>query len=193
MLDSGIVTGVNKAAAALGCKVGEPNVGLKMSAEAVGRGIMQRERDEKIDEQLSVADPSLWKEDGGPSLAEKMLKCDPKQPNSMVGPRFQPADNTRGTGWSQVRARIGGPIGEPGSDPEVPMLYVTDDCPHWWRTVPALQHDEKKMEDIDSDMEDHDGDATRYLCQSRPVSRVPKPRTPSGPKPFTLEWVLAQK
>jgi hypothetical protein len=176
-----------------GCKENEPNVGLKMSAEAVGRGIMQRERDEKIDEQLSVADPSLWKEDGGPSLAEKMLKCDPKQPNVMVGPRFQPADNTRATGWSQVRARIGGPIGEPGSDPEVPMLYVTEDCLDWKRTVPAMQHDKNRLEDVDSDGEDHAGDETRYACMARPISRVIKPRSLKGPKPFTLEWVMAQK
>lgn len=154
---------------------------------------MQRERDETIDEQLSVADPSLWKEDGGPSLAEKMMKCDPKEPNALVGPRFRPADNTRATGWAQVRARIGGQIGEPGSEPEIPMLYVTEDCTDWRRTVPALQHDKNRLEDVDTDGEDHAGDDTRYACMARPVSRVPKPRSHSGPKPFSLEWVMQQR
>jgi hypothetical protein len=177
-----------------GCKTDDdgnvvPNTGLRLSVEAVGRGIMQREAGEKVDETLSVADPSMWKEDGGPSFAERMQKCDPKQPDALVGPRFRPADNSRVQGWQQMYTRL---AWEEVDDGE-PMLYVTEDCPHWWRTVPALQHDEKKMEDIDSDMEDHDGDATRYLCQSRPVSRVPKPRAPSGPKPFSLEWVMQQR
>lgn len=176
-----------------GCKPGEPNIGLKMSAEAVGRGIKDRERDETVDEQLSVADPSLWKEDGGPSLAERMIKCDPKQPDALVGPRFQPADNSRAAGWAQVRMRIGGQIGEPGSEPEVPMMYVTEDCTDWRRTVPALQHDKNRLEDVDTEGEDHAGDDTRYACMARPISRVTKKRSASGPKPFSLEWVMAQR
>jgi hypothetical protein len=163
--------------------------GLRLTAEAVGRGIKEREAGEKVDETLSVADPAIWKEDGGPSIAEKMLKCDPKRPGDMNGPRFLPADNSRVQGWQAMYGRL---VFE-SMENEEPMLYVTDDCPDWWRTVPALQHDDNKPEDIDSRMEDHAGDECRYACQSRPVSRVPKPRTPSGPKPFSLEWVLAQK
>lgn len=167
----------------------KPDVGLRLTAEAVARGIMEREAGEKVDETLSVADPALWKEDGGPSHAERMLKCDPKNPNEPVGPRFQRADNSRAIGWQAMYSRM---VWE-GMEDEQPMLYVTEDCHDWWRTVPALQHDEAKPEDIDSRMEDHAGDDSRYACQSRPVSRVPKPRTLTGPKPFTLEWLMAQK
>lgn len=176
-----------------GCKPGEPNVGLKMSAEAVARGIKERERDDIIDESLSVADPSIWKEDGGESIAEKMLKCDPKRPGDLVGPRWRPADNTRINGWAQMRSRIGGLIGGPNSIPEQPMLYVTEDCLDWRRTVPAMQHDRNRIEDIDTDGEDHVADETRYACMARPVSRVVRPRTLSGPKPWTMDWLMAQK
>jgi hypothetical protein len=155
----------------------------------VGRGIKDREAGEKVDETLSVADPAIWKEDGGPSIAEKMIKCDPKNPGSNIGPRFLPADNSRVTGWQAMYGRL---VWKDMEDEE-PLLYVTEDCPDWWRTVPALQHDEHKMEDVDSRMEDHAGDDTRYACQSRPVSRVPKPRQIKGPKPYTLDWVLAQR
>lgn len=176
-----------------GCKRDEsgrlmPDVGLRLSAEAVGRGIKEREQGEKVDETLSVADPSMWKEDGGPSNAERMLRCDPKDPTANVGPRFKPADNTRTVGWQQLYSRL---EWEDVDDGE-PMLYVTEDCPDWWRTVPALQHDELKREDVDTHMEDHAGDDTRYAGMARPVSRVPKPRAPSGPKPWTLEWVMQQ-
>lgn len=164
------------------------DVGLRLDSEAVGRGIMQREAGEKIDEQMSVADPSLWKEDGGPSHAERMLKCDPKNPLALVGPRFRPADNDRVRGWQHLYTWLGWE----DQEDEMPMMYVTEDCPDWWRTVPALQHDEIKREDINSAMEDHAGDDTRYACRSRPISRVPKPRAASGPSPWSLDWVIQQ-
>lgn len=164
------------------------NTGLRLSAAAVGRGIKEREAGETIDEQLSRADPSLWKEDGGPSNAENMLRCDPKNPHANVGPRFQPADNTRVTGWQQMYSRL---AWEEVDDGE-PMLYVTEDCHDWWRTVPALQHDENRPEDVNSEMEDHAGDDTRYACMGRPISRVPKPREATGPAPWSLDWVIQQ-
>jgi hypothetical protein len=165
-----------------GCKPDEPNTGLKLDAEEVGRGIKTREAGEAVDEQLSVADPSMWKEDGGPSIAERMIKALP----NLGGPRFRPADNSRVPGWQQVRARINGEDGRP-------WLYVTGNCLDWRRTVPALQHDKNRIEDVDTDGEDHAGDDTRYACMARPISRVPKPRQLSGPKPFTLDWVMSQK
>lgn len=168
----------------------KPDVGLRLSAEAVARGIKEREAGEKIDENLSVADPSMWKEDGGPSFAERMLKCDPKRPSEFVGPRFRPADNSRVQGWQQMYDRMKWQEVDHGE----PMLFVVETCTDWWRTVPALMHDENKLEDVDSRMEDHAGDDSRYACMGRPVSRVPKPRQlANGPKPFTLEWVMQQK
>jgi hypothetical protein len=164
------------------------NEGLRLSSEAVGRGIKEREQGEKIDENLSPADPSLWKEDGGPSHAERMLKCDPKNPAALIGPRFRPADNTRTNGWQQMYSRLDWEDVDDGE----PMLYVTEDCQDWWRTVPPLQHSETKPEDINSDMEDHAGDDTRYACMGRPVSRVPKPRVQTGPKPWSMDWITAQ-
>ena len=165
------------------------DAGLRLSAEAVGLGIMQREAGEKIDEQMSVADPAMWKEDGGPSIAERMLKCDASRPQALVGPRFRSADNTRVIGWQQMYDRLK----HEGMEHGEPMLFVTEDCRDWWRTVPALQHDEVRMEDVDSRMEDHAADETRYACMARPVSRVSKPKAQTGPKPFTLEWVMQQK
>ena len=166
-----------------------PDEGLRLSAEAVGRGIMERETGEKIDESLSVADPAMWKEDGGPSIAERILKCDFKRPTEPVGPRFRPADNSRVTGWQQMYDRMKWQEMDHGQ----PMLYVVETCHDWWRTVPALMHDEARPEDLDSRMEDHAGDDSRYACMARPVSRVTKKQAPSGPKRFSLEWVMAQR
>lgn len=165
-----------------GAKENEPNTGLKLDVEEVAKGIQARELGEAIDETLSVADPSMWREDGGPSLYERMVRA----VKGDGGPRFRPADNTRVSGWQQVRARLNGDDGHP-------MLMVTADCTDFLRTFPALQHDKDRIEDVDTAGEDHDGDAVRYLCMARPLSRVKGPRVLSGPKPYTLDWVMAQR
>ncbi|MEO7026397.1 MAG: terminase family protein, partial [Caulobacteraceae bacterium] len=98
--------------------------GLRLTAEAVAEGVRERERGEIIG--LSVADPSIFAENGGPAISERMLRA---------GVRFRRADNTRVgqrgalSGWDQVRARIVGRAGRP-------MLYVFSTCRDFIRTVP---------------------------------------------------------
>ncbi len=54
-----------------GMKPGQANVGLKLTAEQVADGILEREAaEERID--MSVIDPAAFSEDGGPSIAERM-------------------------------------------------------------------------------------------------------------------------
>jgi hypothetical protein len=122
-----------------------------MTAEEVADGIKMREIERTS---YRVSDPACWKRDGGPSIAERMLAR---------GISFQRADNNRIAGWDQMRDRFRG-------DDE-PMLYVFETCRDFIRTVPALQHDDKKPEDVDSDGEDHAGDEARYACMSRPYTR----------------------
>jgi len=145
-----------------------PNVGLKMDASEVGRGVWARDLDDKIS--YGVLDPAAFATDGGPSIAERMANA---------GAFFRPADNKRVTqrgamgGWDQMRARLRG-------DAEGrPMLLFFSSCIHSIRTIPALQHDEDRPEDLDSDSEDHAADETRYACMSRPW--VPTPLFDDSP------------
>ena len=144
----------------------EPNVGLKLFAEQVADGILDRER--KAGERRGpdrtpeiawitggIADPACWKVDGGPSVAERMARS---------GVFFGKADNSRINGWDQVRQRL---IGEDGE----PMMYIFSNCVDTIRTLPLMQHDDNRPEDIDSDMEDHAVDEIRYACMSRPLVR----------------------
>jgi hypothetical protein len=55
------------------------------------------------------------------------------------------------------------------------------------RTVPFLQHDPDRPEDVMTDSEDHAADEWRYACMSRPYVRTiekPKPEYPSGYPPY---------
>lgn len=55
------------------------------------------------------------------------------------------------------------------------MVYIFSTCTHLIRTLPALQHDPDRPEDVDTDGEDHAPDAFRYGCMARPyVRKVPE-------------------
>jgi Terminase large subunit, T4likevirus-type, N-terminal len=144
------------------------NVGLKLTAEEVAQGINAREMDEPRNEfdrpkiSYRVADPKMFTWDSGPSIAERMSNAPYFIGLSRADNKRVPRAGAMG-GWDMVRARLKG-------DGVSPMLFVMDNCTHLIRTLPILQHDELKMEDVDSDSEDHAPDECRYACMSRPYS-----------------------
>lgn len=155
---------------------GHMNVGLKLSVEEVAAGILERqERGENIS--YTVVDPAMFIEDGGPSLAETMGMC---------GVACSPADNKRIPGWAQLRNRL---IGHD----DKPMFYVVGvACPNLVRTLPSLQHDAKKPEDVNTEGDDHCGDTARYGCMSRPYTPpLPAPVEPiRGIREATYEEII---
>lgn len=151
-----------------------PNVGLRLTAEEVADGIKQREKgDIRLGEVMTgVADPAIFASDGGPSIAQRLASR---------GAYFNPADNkrvaSRGAmgGWDQLRARLKG-------DGEQPAIFFFSTCRDTIRTLPALQHDRDRPEDVDTDSEDHAVDEIRYACLSRPYTApLPDPMTPPDP------------
>ena len=60
-----------------------------------------------------------------------------------------------------------------------PMMYVFKGCKNLIRTLPSLIYDDRKVEDLNTDGEDHCADALRYMCMSRPITpRKPEPEDP---------------
>ena len=55
------------------------------------------------------------------------------------------------------------------------MLVVFDTRPDFIRTVPVLQHDRMRLEDLDTTAEDHIADEIRYACLTRPLLPKPEP------------------
>jgi hypothetical protein len=94
------------------------------------------------------------------------------------GVTFRRVDNARVAqrgalgGWDQLRARLIGEGGRPG-------IYVFSTCADTIRTLPALQHDAARPEDVDSQGEDHAADEVRYACMSR--SWLPRPAVVKRP------------
>ena len=66
------------------------------------------------------------------------------------------------------------------------MFYCFDTCKHFIRTIPSLVYDEKDVEDINTDGEDHIYDMARYVFMESPIS--PKQRKePEIPKEDPLD------
>ena len=145
--------------------------GIRLSGTEWAEGVLERE-DETIN--YSVADPSMWRSDGGPSQAERALKA---------GVILRKADNQRELGWQEMYRRI-----------KDGLLYVFDTCPDFIRTIPAIQADDKRPEDITSTNrggEDHIADDTRYACMSRPITRKSeKPDT--RPDGLTFDQIMSE-
>ena len=150
---------------------------MKLDAEQVAHRIVEREKDDpKLG--FGVLDPSTFKEDGGPSIAERINTV-------LVKARiasFREADNARVSriqsrdrggpmgGWDALRARM---VGNDG----VPMIYCFSTCLDSIRTIPVLQHDANRAEDLDTHSEDHAADDWRYAAMGRPWLRSPPEKT----------------
>ncbi len=154
----------------------EPNVGVKLTAEEVGAGIVEREIG-KVSNGASVLDPAAFSQDGGPSIAERIANGS-RDSHGKIRVMFRRADNKRVArdgpmgGWDQFRSRLKGEDGRP-------MIYFMDNCEHMIRTLPALQHDANYPEDCDTEAEDHAPDEGRYACMSRPY--LPKHQPKEAP------------
>lgn len=137
---------------------GKPNVGLRLDNPLIADGILNREKQLGISPHYGVADPSIFNNQGGPTIAEQFI---------VRGVSFFRADNGREQGWSEMRRRLA---------PEIPLLLFHESCEQTLRTLPIAQHDEKNIEDLDSDSEDHALDETRYGVMSRPSVRELQPQ-----------------
>lgn len=164
------------------------NTGLKLHAEEVAAGIVEREKFEPRNDMGSarisyrVIDPDACKDKGGPSIAERM--------GTSHRIYWRAADNQRTGrrgamgGWDSVRGRLKGSENynpATGKVEAVPMMYFFENCLDSIRTLPVAQHDPDNLEDI-QECEDHAIDDIRYACMSRPF--VSQSFSSKGPDRF---------
>lgn len=140
-----------------GC-TGTPNEGVHWSNKEQFDRIKEIENEHrwlKGKRIQGVADPSIWDGSHGISAAEEADKH---------GLWFQPGINDRIPGWMQVRERM--KFDENG----FAKIYFFENCKDSIRTIPLQMYDEHKVEDLDSDIEDHACDDIRYFCMMRPIA-----------------------
>lgn len=119
------------------------------------------------DYQFVVADPACWNHpEGGESIAETMMA---------QGLKMVEADNDRVHGLARVREYLS--FAFDGK----PYLQFFKSCVKTIQTIPSLSYDERKIEDVDTSLEDHAYDCVRYFLMSRPTitQKLPNPITSS--------------
>ncbi len=155
----------------------KPNQGVRWVPEKVFQEIARAEREHpwlKGRRIGGVADPAIWNAETGVSIAETAAKC---------GVFFEKGDHERIPGWMQLHYRLA--FDENG----FARMYVFDTCKALIRTLPTLQTDPNRPEDLDSAGEDHAADETRYFLMSRPVKPGNR-STPDKSNPGPLHLFL---
>lgn len=135
-----------------------PNEGVKWTAQEIGNAIKSIEENDpnlKGKKIRGIADPAIWDAQTGRSIADDLEAC---------RVYFEPGDHNRIAGLMQCHYRLH--MDEQG----IPMFYVFNTCKEFIRCIPALIYDEKKVEDIDTEMEDHNYDEWRYVCMDYPLN-----------------------
>lgn len=150
-----------------------PNDGVKWSPDQQFKKIREIEDQHpwlKGKNIRGVADPAIWEASSGVSIAETASKH---------GIYFDKGDHERITGWMQVHYRLA--FDENG----IPSMYIFSNCKAFIRTIPLMMYDEHKVEDLDTDLEDHVADEVRYMCMARPIKpRIPEEKLPVGEDPL---------
>ena len=155
-----------------------PNTGVKWVPERVFREIARAEREHpwlRGRRLGGVADPAIWNAEMGVSIAETAARC---------GVYFEKGDHQRIPGWMQLHYRLA--FDENG----FPQMYVFNTCRAFIRTVPTLQYDTARPEDLDTAGEDHVADETRYFLMSRPIQprqRAMPDKSNTGPLHLFLD------
>lgn len=135
-----------------------PNEGLKWTPKEIFEEVHKIEhqhpwlKGRHID---GVADPAIWEGSHGMSVADVA---------EQYQVYFEKGDNNRITGWMQIHERL--KFDENG----YAMLYFFNTCKAIIRCMPLMMYDEHKVEDLNTDLEDHCLDDERYFCMMNPIA-----------------------
>ena len=142
-----------------GCVSGAEDEGLLMTPRNVAQGIIDREEVgllKNLDVQAGAADSSIYAKQKGRdenSIAEDM------EEEGVYWEKCSKGPNSRVNGWILFREMLEAAREIPM---EKPAMFIFNTCRAFIRTVPSLPRDEKNMDDVDTDTEDHVADEARY-------------------------------
>jgi hypothetical protein len=167
---------------------GRENEGLGLVNSDITKGIIERELAMGMYGKIrkGVADSAIFSEgsnDGNDgqksSIAADMAKAVKINGRMYPGIKWYPAakgPGSRKNGWQKVRTKLKEALPPHARIPaergvrEQPGLFVFRNCTQFLRVFPGTPRDEKDLDDVNSDVEDHIQDETRYrVTWKRPV------------------------
>lgn len=160
---------------------GKTNTGLQLLATKIAEGIVERELSMNIQHRVvpGPADNSIWDLMNGNSIAVDMAKPVRVSGRTFNGVEWRRSDKSPGSrvqGWISIRSRMENSKSQwgklPGTDIEVPIprtkpgIFAFNHCGYYKEQMGALPRDEKNLDDVDTDAEDHLADEVRYMVLS---------------------------
>jgi len=137
-----------------GCEKGKANVGVKMLAKDIAKET--KLIDDSIPNRVHPgnADSAIYNAENGSSIADDMKPITWTKADKSPGSRVH--------GWQALRRMLVASHGK-----EEAGFYITENCVDSIRTLPTLPRDDKKIDDIDTDSEDHLADVIRYRVNKK--------------------------
>lgn len=151
---------------------------VQYTVDRLSKEIGELSSDEEIP--YGIADPSLWSVtqfEKGESIAMQMIAN---------GLPLIKGDNNRLSGAQNLHRYL-----EINKNDDKPMIQIFNTCHNLIRTLPALVHDRKRVEDVDTEGEDHAYDALRYGLMAHPL--VPVEKQIKTPPKRSIEAHLRKK
>lgn len=144
----------------------KPNTGLRMSARNVAKGIREREeiighnylnwskeKEERMRIYSGPADSQIFQENNENCIAKDM------EDEGVYWMTANKAPGTRKNGLELMRTRFRNGLCD---YVESPAFYFSSTCKNLIAHIPTLPRDQKDLEDVDTNAEDHDYDSARY-------------------------------
>ncbi len=132
---------------------GKPNEGTKELAVNVAKHILEKEAHLKLRVHPGPADPSIYSVENGNCIAKDMER------EGVTWIRGDNSPGSRHNAWEVMRRLLSDAddrrAGRPG-------MFIFDTCRQFIRTVPSIPRDPRDMDDVDTDVEDHVLDETKY-------------------------------
>ena len=132
----------------------------RLTNKEIARRVLNMEKDNPVFKKHRVhagpADSAIYTVENGHSVADDM---------KAVGVRWRRADKSAGSrvaGWQVIIQMMKNALNKEDSG-----LYFFGSCEHSQRLIPVTPRDDKNMDDIDTDFEDHLQDALRYRLRKK--------------------------
>lgn len=137
---------------------GSADEGDRATSQEIAERILDKDRALQIEYKVKTipgpADTSIWEVRDGTSIAANMNSHNCRWTKAYKG------SGSRISGWAMIRQMLGAAKRQ---ELESPHLYFFENAVHHIRTLPVMQRDKNKPEDIDTTMEDHAMDSLRYF------------------------------
>ena len=146
---------------------GDVNKGIRLPARKIAAGIADRE----IEWGLRHPKTGRSRVHPGPADTEifnKLSDRDGRSPADDMddeGVAWERADKSSGSrkrGWEMLRTKLSNAVPEPDGTREEPGFFVCEDNFWWLELCPPMPRDERDMDEVPDNYEDHAADMTRY-------------------------------